>query len=632
MHLSSARTRPVTAAFAAVILLVAMAPMAPAVQPGPVKVHASATSHAVDRTHDFAIPSATTHIAIQWTGEPEAHLTVALSSDGRAFSEPFAVAAMDEHEGRDISPEETAGETFGDLIGVDDVAVVRVHADRPLKKVTVTALDAAGPDTQPLGLASQALGGTTIPSVITRAAWGADESLRFDGAGDERWPREYFPLQKLVVHHTAGRNADPNPAATVRAIYYFHAVMRRWGDIGYSYLIDEAGRVYEGRRSRDYWNGTIPSSDNLAGLAVAGGHAKFHNQGTMSISLLGTFSTQAPTAAAQASLVRMLAWAAAKYHLDPRATSTYVNPQTGVSRTTPNITGHRDYQSTSCPGGVLYSLLPTIRSRVASSMNLWPGQVFNPPRNLTFQPGTYVGYKFNASGGITASKPYTLTNVSGAPTNQWSTNPMWGGNYYAITAGVWAGYWVQASSKITLDPAPATPAVEEFGMARPVTLPAGARTGYRFNIFGAVSGSKAITLTAPTVIWATQRGGIPNQGGRWYYVTVGAWKGYWILETAGVTLGAPPPPVPEPIAIYNPPRTLQFAAGTYVGKQYSAYGVLAGTYSHTLTAPSSGPTSRKSMLPGQTGYWYYIIDGIWESYWVRESAGTTLAPLSAGPL
>jgi hypothetical protein len=629
MRLSSVVIRTFTAALAAAILLVAVAPMAPAIQAGPVKVRASQTSQALDGTTDFAIPSDTTHLVIHWAGDPAAHLTASFSSDGKAFSEPTAIEAVEAEEAPDVEPEESAGETYAPLIGVDDITLVRVKADRPLARVTVTALDAAGTASQPLGLASEALGGTTIPGVITRAAWGADESLRFDGAGDERWPREYFPLQKLVVHHTAGRNADPNPAATVRAIYYFHAVMRRWGDIGYSYLIDEAGRVYEGRRSGDFWQGTIPSSDNLSGLAVAGGHAKHHNQGTMSFSLLGTFATQAPTAAAQASLVRMLAWASAKYQLDPRATSTYVNPQTGVKRMVPNITGHLDYQSTSCPGGVLYSMLPTIRLRVATAMNLWPGQVFNPPRHLTFQPGTYVGYKFSAGGGVTASKTYTLTKTSGAPADQWATIPVRGGHYYFVTAGVWAGYWVQASSKITLDPAPAIPGVEEFGMARPVTLPAETLTGYIFNIYGQVIAKKQLTLTAPTVVWATKRSGIPNQGGRWYYVTVGAWKGYWVLESAEVTLGAPPAPVP-PLTVYDPPRTLQFAPGTYVGRQYSAYGVLAGTYSYSLSAPSSAPTSRYGQLPGQTGNWYYIIDGIWESYWVRESSGTTLAPLASG--
>jgi len=631
VHVTSVLIRSFTAALVAAIVLVAVAPMAPAIQPGPVKVRASQTSHAVDGTGDFAIPSDTTHLVIHWVGEPTAQLSASFSSDGEAFSAPTAVEAEDELEAPDVVPEETAGETYGPLIGVDDITAVRIHTDRPLA-VTVTALNAAGPASQPLGLGSQALGGTTIAGVISRAAWGADETLRYDGAGDERWPREYFPLQKLVVHHTAGRNADPDPAATVRAIYYFHAVMRRWGDIGYSYLIDEAGRVYEGRSSRDYWNGTIPSSDNLSGLAVAGGHAKYHNPGTMSVSLLGTFSTQAPTAAAQASLVRMLAWASAKYRLDPRATSSYVNPQTGVKRTVPNITGHRDYQSTSCPGEVLYSLLPTIRTLVASAMNLWPGEVFNPPRTLTFQAGTYVGRRFSATGGITASKSYTMLRPSSAPTDQLSTVPTQSGKWYYLTAGVWAGYWVEASSKITASAAPLVPRLEPFATARPLTVPAATYIGRRFNTYGTITATRSASVPAGSVLWTTQGSTIPANTGRWWYITVGPLTGYWIPEAAGMTLGAPPPPLPEPIAVYDPPRTLQFAAGTYVGRQYSAYGVLAGTDSHTLTAPSSAPTSRYGPIPGQTGNWYYIIDGIWESYWIRESSGTTLKPLFIGPL
>jgi hypothetical protein len=632
MHLSSAIIRPLTVAMTAAMLLTAGAPIAPSSDHGPVKVRASETSHAVERTHDFAISAGATHIAIHWAGEPAARLTVTFSGDGKIFSEPTEVEAEDANEAPDPGPQASDDETYGPLMGVDAVSVVRVHADRPLARVTVLALDAAGPATQPLGLGAEALGTTAILGVISRGAWGADESLRFDGAGDERWPREYFPLQKLVVHHTAGRNQDPNPAATVRAIYYFHAVTRRWGDIGYAYLIDEAGRVYEGRHSRDYWNGTIPTSDSLAGLAVAGGHAKYHNAASMGIALLGTFSTQAPTAAARASLVRMLAWASAKYHLDPRASSTYTNPLTGLKRYVPNIAGHRDYQATDCPGGVLYGLLPTIRNEVAAAMNPWPGQVFNPPRRLAFVAGTYIGYRFNAGGGVTASKSYTLKLASGAPTNQLNTVPGRSGGYYFVTAGVWAGYWVQASSRITVSPAPPTPVVEAFDTARPITVPAGTRTGRKFDAVGHFTASKQLILTGPTIVWSTQRSTIPGQLNRWYYITVGAWEGYWIQETPGVTLGAPPPPLPEPIAIYDPPRTLHFAAGTYVGRQYSAYGILAGTYSHTLTKSSTAPTSRYSMLPGQTGNWYYIIDGVWESYWIKESAGTTLAPIAVAPL
>jgi len=319
MHLKSVVPRPLAASIAAALLLTSLGPMAPRPEPGPVKVRASETTHAVDGTQDFTIPSNSTHVAVHWLGSPDAKVTAAFSTDGSVFLEPAEVEVEDAGDGPDNAE---SGETYGALMGVDGISVVRVSADRPLAKVSVLALDAADPEPLPLGLGAQAAGGTTIPTIISRRAWGADESARHDGAGDEFWPREYFPVQKLVVHHTAGRNADPDPAATVRAIYYYHAVSRRWADIGYNYLIDEAGRIYEGRYARDFWNGANPSADNQAGLGVAGGHAKYHNPGSMGIALLGTFTSQSPTPAARASLVRLLAWAAAKYHIDPRGNST----------------------------------------------------------------------------------------------------------------------------------------------------------------------------------------------------------------------------------------------------------------------------------------------------------------------
>jgi putative cell wall-binding protein len=350
------------AALTAALLLTGLAPAAPAAPPGPVKVQASELSSPVDGAHDFAVPDGTTHIAIHWPGQPDAQLQAALSADGTTFAEPMEV------EIDDVGAARENGHTYGALMAAEGMRAVRVTTDRPLPQVSVLALDAAGAVTTQLGLGTTAAASSSGAAVITRSGWGADESLRFDSNGEELWTREYFPIQKLVVHHTAGANHDSNPAATVRAIYYYHAVTQGWGDIGYHYLIDDAGRVYEGRYSRDYPTGTMPTADDAQGLGVVAGHARGYNAGSLGFSVLGTYTSIAPTAAAQQSLVRMLAWGAAKHGLDPRASSWYFNPISGASLYTANIAGHRDYNSTACPGGVFYALMPSIRNRVAAEL------------------------------------------------------------------------------------------------------------------------------------------------------------------------------------------------------------------------------------------------------------------------
>ena len=84
---------------------------------------------------------------------------------------------------------------------------------------------------------------------LSRAGWGADESLRFEPDGTEKFPTAFFDVQTLTVHHTVTANSDPDPAATVRAIYFFQCITEDFGDIGYHLLIDQAGTVYEGRYS-----------------------------------------------------------------------------------------------------------------------------------------------------------------------------------------------------------------------------------------------------------------------------------------------------------------------------------------------------------------------------------------------
>jgi hypothetical protein len=93
----------------------------------------------------------------------------------------------------------------------------------------------------------------------------------------------------------------------------------------------------------------------------------------MGIALLGTFTSVPPTAAARQALIDHLAWESERHGLDPLATSTtHTSPVDGKTKTVANISGHRDWGSTACPGGVLYADLPNIRNEVAARVGPSP--------------------------------------------------------------------------------------------------------------------------------------------------------------------------------------------------------------------------------------------------------------------
>jgi hypothetical protein len=204
---------------------------------------------------------------------------------------------------------------------------------------------------------------------LSRAAWGADESLRFTGSV-ESWPVEYFPVQTLTVHHTAGTNNDPDPAATVRAIYHLQAISKEWGDIGYHLMIDEAGRVYEARVSGADGFPVFAADlgpDGRPRMSV-GGHVKGYNAGNIGVCLLGDFTSRLPTTAALSTLSRVMVSLAGSCRLNAVGTSHYVDPVSGSTRTVRTISGHRDWAATQCPGNTYYPYLDLLRSGVAQKL------------------------------------------------------------------------------------------------------------------------------------------------------------------------------------------------------------------------------------------------------------------------
>ncbi len=220
----------------------------------------------------------------------------------------------------------------------------------------------------PLGPAVPAVEVLPGLSIYPRAAWGA--------ALPPRRPIEVETPLFLLVHHTASSNSYSSAAALIQATYAFHTSSAKgWSDVCYEFFIGRDGDVWEGRAGA------------LTGPVVAdatGGSQGF----AQLICLLGDFTSQLPTAAAQASLVNVLAWLADRYSIDisPGATTSFVSRGSqrwaaGTPVTTATIAGHRDMSYTACPGDALYPALPDIRARALQQFDAWK-TVIKPARRL----------------------------------------------------------------------------------------------------------------------------------------------------------------------------------------------------------------------------------------------------------
>lgn len=199
---------------------------------------------------------------------------------------------------------------------------------------------------------------------FSRSDWGADESLRFAADGTELFPTAYFPVQTLTVHHTVTANNDPDPVGTVQSIYRFHAVdpAAAYGDIGYHFLIDELGRVYEGRFSDDDGTPAHDAQQRMVNAAHVGGF----NAGNIGVALLGDLTGRQPALAARSTLVHLLAALAVAHDLDAVGTTDYVNPISGAQRQIRTISGHRDWLANECPGNSFAPTLEQLRLDVAA--------------------------------------------------------------------------------------------------------------------------------------------------------------------------------------------------------------------------------------------------------------------------
>ena len=191
------------------------------------------------------------------------------------------------------------------------------------------------------------------PAIVPRRGWNANEKIRRGG------PSFAAAVRVAVVHHTAGANGytAAQAPAIVKAIQLYHVKGNGWNDIGYNFLVDRFGTVYEGRY------GGIERN-------VVGAHAEGFNTGSVGAAVLGEYSSLAVTATARGSLAALLAWRLDVAHVDPATTQSFVSGGNarfgaGLPVFLRTVSGHRDTGFTDCPGSALYGLLNSIGGEVS---------------------------------------------------------------------------------------------------------------------------------------------------------------------------------------------------------------------------------------------------------------------------
>jgi hypothetical protein len=197
----------------------------------------------------------------------------------------------------------------------------------------------------------------SLPSVrvITRTEWGGDSV-------PPRGPADYGSVQMAFVHHTVTANGygPEDSAGIVLGIARYHRDSNGWNDLGYNFLVDVYGQVFEGRA------GGIDA-------AVVGAQAQGYNSLSTGVACIGTFTEVAQSEAGMDALARLIGWKLALHGVPTQGQVTVTSGGGAANRypagtpvTFERISGHRDGNATSCPGDVLYDQLADLRIRASA--------------------------------------------------------------------------------------------------------------------------------------------------------------------------------------------------------------------------------------------------------------------------
>ncbi|BEP14601.1 hypothetical protein acdb102_29120 [Acidothermaceae bacterium B102] len=518
-----------------------------------------------------------------------------------------------------------AGRTASEPVwaGPSDAVQTRVVGAVPAN-LKVELVDPGTSAADPMVAAATPAAVTGRPAILTRADWGADESLRLRAcpAGPT-----YSPTIKVgFVHHTVSSN-DYSPSevpAMIRAFYAYHVNGNGWCDIGYNFLVDRFGRLWEGRY------GGIAK-------AVIGSHTGGFNRDSFAVSMIGDFSSVTPDAPMQQSIAVLMAWKLGSYYRNPLGKDTLVYEgghyrmcgakecPVGSAVTLDVITGHRDADigHTECPGAAAEATLPALRNGTVAAM----GGGLVVPSITTVNHRIGDGGAFTITAGVVTQQSWTLTatdatgavvrTVTGSAAKGTTIAASWDGltdagvpapaGAYTLTlasAGP-TGPAIPFSAAVTLHAAVELSGPAQVGYGQPEVLTGSTYAGSTVTLLQAPAGSTAFGPAATVV--ADSNGAFSwsysGTSALTTYAQVGAAVSPSITAVVGPSISGPAAVVPGSVV------TLTGTAPP--GTQVTVFLQNAGTAvpRATLTAAADGSWST-TYTADLTYSWYAVDDGL----------------------
>jgi len=404
----------------------------------------------------------------------------------------------------------------GSADGVEARVVSATNASAPagLNVVLVDGGRSAADDPHPAA-ASTAEAAMAQPAIYTRAQWGADERLRTRNSGCGT-PDYGSTIKMGFLHHTDGVNGYTSSAvpSIIRSIYAYHVESNGWCDIGYNFLVDRFGRIWEGR----YGGMTKP---------VIGAHTGGFNTDSFGVALIGTFTSTTPPAAMMSAAEKVFAWRLGAYYRDPSATTTMRAGSFSGSRfpagstvTFNVVSGHRDADTTTCPGSIAYGKLPTVRTAVKSLIGAGLVAPTISPTTIRMASGQTVAVR----SGVLATQAWKLSvtnslgtvvrSIVGTASPSAPLAGTWDGNddlgvpappgvyTVALTSTTSKSTAVPYSTKVTVTPPVTVTGPAQSGYEQPVKLTGAAPTGTDVTLSLTRAGTalppQTIHTTAPT--------------------------------------------------------------------------------------------------------------------------------------